>query len=209
MARSNGLFAGIALGAAFLLTAGSASATTFLLHDTGTGLTDILNTTGELTGGDAKVPASFTGTAFTDISYFTIAPGELLTSYDVTTQATVTPTGGGNGIISGGSAEIYQISGMTHTPIAASLINLASAPPNQLSTFSNSFDLGPGSYFVQINSFGLDVAGQKSGVAAKYSVELQGTAVPEPATWAAMLVGFGAIGVSMRSARRKRAAATV
>jgi len=49
------------------------------------------------------------------------------------------------------------------------------------------------------------VTGQK---VAKYSVELQGAAVPEPATWAAMLVGFGAIGASMRGARRRRTAAT-
>jgi hypothetical protein len=29
------------------------------------------------------------------------------------------------------------------------------------------------------------------------------SAIPEPATWAAMLLGFGALGVSMRSARRQ------
>ena len=34
------------------------------------------------------------------------------------------------------------------------------------------------------------------------------TAVPEPATWAAMLVGFGGMGVAMRNTRRKRALAT-
>ena len=34
-----------------------------------------------------------------------------------------------------------------------------------------------------------------------------GGAVPEPATWAMMLVGFGAIGASMRRSRRSRAAA--
>lgn len=32
-----------------------------------------------------------------------------------------------------------------------------------------------------------------------------GNAVPEPATWAMMLIGFGGIGVAMRSARRKQA----
>lgn len=34
------------------------------------------------------------------------------------------------------------------------------------------------------------------------------TAVPEPATWAVMLVGFGAVGAAMRGARRKPAATT-
>ena len=38
------------------------------------------------------------------------------------------------------------------------------------------------------------------------NVSLSVTAVPEPATWAVMLVGFGGLGVAMRS-RRKQAAA--
>jgi hypothetical protein len=38
------------------------------------------------------------------------------------------------------------------------------------------------------------------------NVTLSVTAVPEPATWAVMLVGFGGLGVAMRS-RRKQAAA--
>ncbi len=33
-----------------------------------------------------------------------------------------------------------------------------------------------------------------------------GGAVPEPATWAVMLVGFGAVGAAMRGSRRKAAA---
>lgn len=40
--------------------------------------------------------------------------------------------------------------------------------------------------------------------------ELSGvSAIPEPASWAVMLIGFGAVGASMRTARRKRALATV
>jgi hypothetical protein len=32
------------------------------------------------------------------------------------------------------------------------------------------------------------------------------SAVPEPATWGVMLVGFGGLGVAMRSSRRKQGA---
>jgi hypothetical protein len=60
------LFAGIAVGAILLLGASSALAATVLPKDTGLGATDILNTTGELTGGDAKVAASAAGGAFED-----------------------------------------------------------------------------------------------------------------------------------------------
>lgn len=39
--------------------------------------------------------------------------------------------------------------------------------------------------------------------------ELSGVAaIPEPATWAVMLVGFGGLGMAMRDARRKRSIAT-
>ena len=34
------------------------------------------------------------------------------------------------------------------------------------------------------------------------------TSVPEPATWAVMLVGFGAIGASMRNNNRRKLAAS-
>jgi hypothetical protein len=51
----------------------------------------------------------------------------------------------------------------------------------------------------------------------KYGAQIEGTftlipatasAVPEPATWAVMLTGFGGLGVAMRRARRKLAATT-
>jgi hypothetical protein len=62
--------------------------------------------------------------------------------------------------------------------------------------------LGLGSYFIQIS--GAEIA--KSGEAPSGTVLT--TAIPEPATWGVMLVGFGAIGASMRNARRRKVALT-
>lgn len=57
------------------------------------------------------------------------------------------------------------------------------------------FDLGPGSY--SNITLGNNGAGSSNG-------QLYSTmpAVPEPATWAMMLVGFGGIGMTMRARRR-------
>ena len=49
------------------------------------------------------------------------------------------------------------------------------------------------------------IAGDSTGAAALFTGTLSFAAVPEPATWAMMLVGFGAVGFSMR--RRTRAVA--
>ncbi len=59
-------------------------------------------------------------------------------------------------------------------------------------------------------------AGDKVSFAAQGTSESYGgyldniriTAVPEPATWGLMIVGFGAIGASIRSTRRRQFAAT-
>jgi hypothetical protein len=45
------------------------------------------------------------------------------------------------------------------------------------------------------------------GTLGSNNISLSVTAVPEPATWAVMLVGFGGLGVAMRSRRKQAAAA--
>jgi hypothetical protein len=79
------------MGVALLASASGASATSFLLKDTGTGLTDVLNTTGELTGGDSTVKASSAGKAFIDTALFSVTPGEELTSYSLTNLPIAAP----------------------------------------------------------------------------------------------------------------------
>jgi hypothetical protein len=72
--------------------------------------------------------------------------------------------------------------------------------PTYNSSFSNaSVLLGPGTYYV--TGF-VSQSPYFSGAAA---LELGG--VPEPATWATMLVGFGGLGAMMRRSRRNKAAA--
>lgn len=64
--------------------------------------------------------------------------------------------------------------------------------------------LGPGSYEFRIeDAFAPQAsAGRSSGLSSQYSFAIR--AVPEPATWALMLVGFGAVGAAARGARKRR-----
>lgn len=66
--------------------------------------------------------------------------------------------------------------------------------------------LAPGSYELRIgDAFApVSAAGRSSGLSSQYSFAMR--AVPEPRTWALMLIGFGAIGVADRRARRRPAA---
>lgn len=62
--------------------------------------------------------------------------------------------------------------------------------------FTGQVNLAPGSYR-------LSVSGTATGGGSfAGTVTILAAAVPEPATWAMMLVGFGAIGLSMRKRRR-------
>jgi hypothetical protein len=199
MAKWSGFFAGAAVGAALVLAAGGASAlTTFPLTDTLGDGTNNLNTSGELTGGDSAVSASAGGVSFLDVGYFAISPGELLTSYDVTSQGTSKV-----GEISGGEAGLYEEVMGVYDLLPSTVITLSTATPgvvSQLVTFSGTYALGPGNYAIGIASAGVDTVSTQGN--AKFSVTLEGAAVPEPATWAAMLIGFGGIGASMRLRRR-------
>ena len=69
--------------------------------------------------------------------------------------------------------------------------------------------LSPGSYEFRIaDAFAPQAAaGQSSGLSSQYSFAIR--AVPEPATWALMVAGFGAIGVAARRARKGRHAASI
>lgn len=66
----------------------------------------------------------------------------------------------------------------------------------------NGFGVGPGTFTLTIQGTpGLENGALGGTVAFRAS---QAAAVPEPATWALMLLGFGAIGFSMRRRRQGR-----
>jgi hypothetical protein len=212
------LIAGALLAAG--LAGGDASAKVVVLKDTGLGNTDILNTTGELTGGDSTVKASTTvkkvqgvvtqaGVSFEDIAYFEVKPRQELTSYSITNLATApyyvkgklqSP---GIGELWGGQTEIYMIGKNGNIALAQTIVDILKPVKGVVTPqtdYSDTFKLGVGQYFVKVDSSGLDaVAGQGN---AKYSLTLQGVAVPEPSTWAMMMMGVGALGMVLRGQRR-------
>jgi hypothetical protein len=129
----------LALGTAALTlcAVGGASAATILLKDTGAGTTSILNTTGELTGGDAAVVASKAGVSFLDVGFFSIQGDPLLTSFSVISQGTSKIAE-----ISGGEAGLYERVGSVYDLMPSTVINLQTAPPSvvsQLASFSGAF----------------------------------------------------------------------
>ncbi|HEX4179244.1 MAG TPA: PEPxxWA-CTERM sorting domain-containing protein [Caulobacteraceae bacterium] len=93
--------------------------------------------------------------------------------------------------------------GLTSTPNASAALigeDIGGALAN--SDFSSgTFLLPQGTDIISANYLG--VIGNGDG-----AFFVGGSAVPEPATWAIMLIGFGGIGASMRTTRQKRNAAT-
>jgi len=69
--------------------------------------------------------------------------------------------------------------------------------------------LNPGVYRLDINDFylnaitGDNITGQASLLSSRYDFQITpNSAVPEPATWALMIIGFGSIGAAMRRGKR-------
>ncbi|QDZ09085.1 PEP-CTERM sorting domain-containing protein [Sphingomonas panacisoli] len=78
-------------------------------------------------------------------------------------------------------------------------------PATLRSTLGFSTGLSAGTHTISLQSTRLFAPGR--GVASQYfdNVSLDVVAVPEPATWAMMIVGFGLTGASLRRRRREMA----
>jgi len=128
---------------------------------------------------------------------FTVAPGATdifsLTDAALGNIYTVTI----NGVITAMSTSTLYPTTFTN--------NLGSAAATYASAWlSSSFShlqlsFGPGTYSLSVTD---DCSGSCSATAV--GERLDAVAVPEPATWATMLVGFGALGLAMRRKRRER-----
>ena len=80
-------------------------------------------------------------------------------------------------------------------------------PTYNTGTFSfEGFQAGPGEYFTGFNIVA-DAGSYSLPLTTDFELGTAGGAVPEPATWAMMLVGVGAIGSSIRASRRKQVSA--
>ena len=103
-----------------------------------------------------------------------------------------------------GAGEPFTLGGFTGTaPYKVDNVLTAAAGPG--GTVGYIADFGFGTAY-KYYAFGASTEAFNSG---NTDQELSGVAaIPEPATWAVMLVGFGGLGLAMRDARRNRAIAT-
>lgn len=140
--------------------------------------------------------------------------GETLSTTSSNGQARFSPTDG-----SLDTARIFLTNGGTFTSAEFNLFNALSGTSSVTITVNGTtgatrtFDLSNGENFFgfqatggdTISSISFDTNG--SGVADLRQVRLGGItgAVPEPATWAMMLLGFGAIGFASRRQRKLQA----
>ncbi len=139
-----------------------------------------------------------------------------LTSTDLLTQGSVDKSGGGTGhFVDGhGSIDIFSTAA---APVAAdgSFHTAASAPAGTSEGVSSTIHytigedgatttpiiLGPGKYYLKLSGE------QGTGGAFKFLANVNVTAVPEPASWALMILGLAGAGAMMRR-QRKLAVAT-
>nr|WP_314445353.1 FxDxF family PEP-CTERM protein [uncultured Sphingomonas sp.] len=190
----NRLAAVAALGAAIAFAYPASAATTIIPQDNSSPGPTLAFTAGTAT---ATFGANYTvNGSFSDSFFFTLSNDATITSGQVTTNA------------EGGSNRLTN-------DLDFSVVNLATGGTTLLTFSSNGSDknetrvISAASlpYALTAGTYRLNVSGNVQAAPASYAGNLQfaavQSAVPEPGTWALMLLGFGGIGASMRRSRRQ------
>jgi hypothetical protein len=144
---------------------------------------------------------TLTGTTSTG-NQFTVTSGDIFPSSGLITSLTITPS-------SPLTVLILNTGILPGAPTNGTLTYTLTMSDSTVDTFS--MNLGNGINFLTITTVGGEAIeslalSDPTGFSKLESVHavFQGGSVPEPATWAMMLLGFGALGIGMR--RRRRAA---
>lgn len=179
----------LALGAALAVTAlaSSASAVTFLFSFTGDGgLNGASGTLDATANGDG----TFTATSGTITEFGPVGTGTgVLIANPSAPAAQTSPSG----------FFIYDDQLLPgQNPLITNSGLLFSVGGQEINIFSNGADTGTGSNYQIYSNTGANQTG---------NFALSEVAVPEPATWGLMLVGFGFAGVALRSSRKTAVAA--
>lgn len=159
--------------------------------------------------------------------YGALTIGDHSSTYSITTDGTLGAINGDNiiswGVTMSTSAGVESFSNATGGFVSSNGSALSATPTDLLFDYQLfapynflllcSFPCGATSYLQFENNGGIDYAYMRfnggeivsipqNGVRSIASVPGTNGAVPEPGTWAMMLLGFGAIGYSMRRRRR-------
>lgn len=118
-------------------------------------------------------------------------------SYQVTgTQVIITADAGGTGWGGGVSFNGLKFVDETQNPGIVGLVLNAASTANGVSQSNASFTSNSMSFNFQGQSWG-------GGQTAIFDIQFANAGVPEPASWAMMLAGFGLLGGALRTTRRK------
>ena len=182
---------GIALGAA------PASAATFVYGGSGGGLPDRVNFSSSITVADNFV-----------IEDVNLTLNNLRHTFFADLVISLSKVGSGTVLLAdtngGGSNPNGNFTFDDEASTSVTAVNTAGGSFRPLQSLS-AFDGGNAAGTWQLNI--RDQFGADSGSLGSWTLTLTGAqagAVPEPATWAMMMLGFGFVGGAMRSAKRRR-----